>query len=105
MLGVSYKEELDLQIVLLPHLISFADGCEQIQAEVKERVSQVRCSLHKLLPCVPFRNIPRGPTPKANGEARPTSEAGAPGKPTRDRMGNPVVPQNDAIKQTDWHKE
>ena len=28
MLGVSYKDELDMQIVLLPHLISFDDGCK-----------------------------------------------------------------------------
>ena len=105
MLGVSYKDDLDLQIVLLPHLISFADGCEQIQTEVEKYVEHGWYSLHRLLPYVPFRNIPRGSTPKATGEARPTSEAGAPRKPKRDREGNPVVPQNEAIKQAVWHKE
>ena len=92
MLRVSYKDELDLQIVLLPHLISFVDGCKQIQAEVKELVSHGWYSLHESLPFVPFRNIPRGSIPKANGEMRPTSEAGAPRKPKTDRMGKPVVP-------------
>lgn len=80
MLGVSYKDELDMQIVLLPHLISFADGCKQIQADVEELASQGWYSLHKLLPYVPFRNIPRGSTLKTNGDAnqrsRRTKKAG-----------------------------
>ena len=105
MLGVSYKDTLDMQIVLLPHLISYADGCVQIRDEVFGLVKEGWYSLHTLLPFVPFRNIPRGSTPKTSGEPRPTSEAGAPLKRKRDSSGVEVVSRNAAIKQAVWHKE
>ena len=105
MLGVRYKDDLDMQIVLLPHLISFADGCKMIQEECEGLVDRGWYSLHNLLPYVPFRNIPRGSTPKADGTHRPTSETGAPRKLVVDTAGVPVVPQNVAIKQAEWHPE
>ena len=64
MLGVRYKDELDMQIVLLPHLISSAEGCTMIGQEVKGLVSKGWYSLHHLLPYVPFRTIPRGAVSK-----------------------------------------
>jgi hypothetical protein len=107
MLGVRYKDELDLdlQIVLLPHLISFADGCKAIQEECESLVDKGWYSLHHMLPYLPFGNIPRGSTPKADGTHRPTSETGAPRKPKRDTEGVPVVPQNVAIKEKEWLPE
>ena len=105
MLGVRYKDDLDMQIVLLPHLISFADDCKATQSEVETLVDEGWYSLHASMPYVPFRNIPRGSTPKANGDARPTSEAGTPRRMKRDRLGRRVVPQNESIKAAQWLKE
>ena len=53
-----------MHIVLLSHLIFFADGCKQIQSDVEGLVSHDWYSLHKLLPYGPFKNIPRGSTLK-----------------------------------------
>jgi hypothetical protein len=52
-LGVRYKDDLDLQLVLLPHLLSFAGGCDEIQSEMEGLVARGWCSLHKLLPYAP----------------------------------------------------
>ena len=101
MLGVRYKDGLDIQIVLLPHLISFVEGCTMIGEEVKGLVSKGWYSLHHLLPYVPFRKIPRGAVSKDDGTWRPTAEGGAPRKPIADSAGNPVVSQNTAIKMAD----
>ena len=104
-LGVRYKDDLDLQLVLLPHLLSFADGCDEIQSEMEGLVARGWYSLHKLLPYAPGRNIPRGIAPKPGGKKRPTSEVGAPRKRQKDSNGAPVVPQNEAVKQADWTPE
>jgi hypothetical protein len=52
-LGVRYKDDLDLQLVLLPHLLSFAGGCDEIQSEMEGLVARGWYSLHKLLPYAP----------------------------------------------------
>lgn len=104
-LGARYKDDLELQLVLLPHLLSFADGCNEIQAEVEELTKQGWYSLHSSLPFAPGRNIPRGIAPKAGGKKRPTSEVGAPRTHVADTEGHPVVPQNVAIKAADWAPE
>ena len=105
MLGVRYKDELDLQTVLLPHLISFADGCKMIQAGCEQLVDKGWYSLHHNLPYIPDKNICRGSTPKDDGTHKPTAENGAPRKSVSDTSGAPVVSQNEAIKQAEWHKE
>ena len=95
-----------MQLVLLPHLLSFADGCNEIQQETEELAQFGWYSLHSGIPFAPGRNIPRGCAPKAGGKKRPTSEAGAPRKRQRMFKGNePVISQNESIKQTNWYHE
>ena len=57
--GVQYKTDLDLQIVLLPHLISFGAGCQLIHKQVVEYTKSGWYSIHDFLPFLPMRNIPR----------------------------------------------
>ena len=110
-LGVRYKDDLELQLVLLPHLISFADGCKGIQQTKEDQAKLGWYSLHKLLPYAPTRLIPNGSTPKDGDPDNPreTSEAGAPRKVVYDGQRHRVVPQNEAIKgapgNPKWHKE
>ena len=98
--GVQYKADLDLQIVLLPHLISFGAGCKLIQKEVMEYAEKGWYSIHDFLPFLPIRNIPRGSTPRTGDASRPrpTSDGGAPRNPVADSVGNPVIPLNVASK-------
>ena len=98
--GVQYKADLDLQIVLLPHLISFGAGCKLIQKEVMEYAEKGWYSIHDFLPFLPMRNIPRGSTPRTGDAARPrpTSDGGAPRNPVADSVGAPVIPLNVASK-------
>ncbi len=105
LLGVRYRDTLDMQIVLLPHLISFGAGCVEIQDEMHELADKGWYSFHNELPFVPFRNIPRGSTPKTDGTHRPTSELGAPRHPVFDRAGKEVVPHNVSIGLNKWEKE
>ena len=105
--GVQYKADLDLQIVLLPHLISFGAGCKLIQKEVVEYTKSGWYSIHDFLPFLPMRNIPRGSTPRPGDAARPrpTSDGGAPRNPVFDSTGVPVVPLNVSSKgEADEHK-
>lgn len=98
--GVQYKADLDLQIVLLPHLISFGAGCQLIQKEMLEYAEKGWYSIHDFLPFLPMRNIPRGSTPRP-GDAtrpRPTSDGGAPRNPVVDSVDAPVIPLNVASK-------
>ena len=93
--GVQYKADLDLQIVLLPHLISFGTGCKLIQKEVMEYAENRWYPIHNFLPFLLMRNIPRA------GDAsrpRPTSDGRAPRKPVADSVGALVIPLNDASK-------
>jgi len=105
LLGVRYRDVLDMQIVLLPHLISFGGGCSEIQLEMQELAVKGWYSFHNELPFVPFRNIPRGATLKSDGSHRPTSELGAPRSAVYDSAGREVVPQNVAIGLNHWEKE
>ena len=103
-LGVWCKGSLGMQIALLPHPTPFAGGCKQAQAGVEALAPRVWHPLHPLPPHVPPRGMPRGPAPKANGGARPTSGAGAPRGPGRGRPGRPVAPQGGPTKGAKWPK-
>ena len=97
---VQYKANLDLQIVLLPYLISFGAGCQLIQKKVVEFTKIGWYSIHDYLPFLPMRNIPRGSTPRP-GDAlrpRPTPDGVAPRNPVNDLTGAPIVPLNVASK-------
>ena len=84
-----------------------------IQEGVLKRVADGWYSFHDWLPYVPFRNIPRGSTPRKddpqNLNPRPTSEFGAPRVDIIDSSGEPVIDVNSASKglpvEHKWHKE
>ena len=77
LLGVRYKDKVDLQLVLIPHLISFGDGCVSIQRTKEEQVELGWYSLHKSLPYAPARLLCHGATEKGD-DYRETTDGGQP---------------------------
>ncbi|KAJ1616749.1 hypothetical protein T492DRAFT_850603 [Pavlovales sp. CCMP2436] len=62
--GVVYGAEIAHQIVLLPNLLSMANGMETVRAEIERMASLLnRLTLHESLPCVPIRVNPQGSLP------------------------------------------
>jgi hypothetical protein len=96
--GVRYKDDLDLQIVLLPHLISLRDGYDSLLAEVHKYKQKGWYGLFEHPPFLPFRLVPKGSVPRKlePDRPRPTTEATAPRKPLWDTGGIPVISSNHA---------
>lgn len=94
------KADLDLQIVLLPHLISFGAGFQLIQKEVMEYAEKGWYSIHDFLPFLSMRNIPRSSTPRTGDASRPrlASDGEAPRNLVAESAVTLVIPLNVASK-------
>ena len=108
--GVSYLADVELQIVLMPPLASFADGYTDFCADLDELTA---CGWHKLTkdvmpPFLPVRLIPRGSAEKPIGW-RITSDAGGGGTERGDPLfasdGSPFFSLNEVSKAQAWPKE
>ena len=86
--GVRYKTDLELQIVLLPHLISLRDGYDSLLDEVERYKDSGWYGLFDHPPFLPFRCIPKGSVPrKLELRPRPITDAGAPRSLLHDTEG------------------
>ena len=107
--GASYKADLEEQVVLLPHQISFQNGMTLIQVEMEKLTKMGFYSVFTQMPFLPIRLTPRGSVPRASDPARPrpTSNGSAPHKEVLDTDGKVVVPINVAAtgEKGKWPKE
>ena len=107
MLGVRYKADLPVQIVLLPHLNSFLPAQEKYLQEADRFVERGWTVLCSEIPTVPFFSCSCGSVcrPMEPGRPRCTNDAGAPRKPLWDADGLRVIPLNEAISCSEWPKQ
>jgi hypothetical protein len=104
-LGVRMLADLDLQLVLLPHLLSI----EGVEEEVLREVMKLSVppfewvGFSESLPFVPGRYIGKGVVPKAGDQIRPIDEGGGPRSDLFDSDGFFVWALNAAIEgREDW---
>ena len=65
--GVTFKDDLAPQVLILPPLLSLFDGIEQVAAEMAELGGRGWYAFCEFLPTVPYRAPPRGSTPRKDG--------------------------------------
>jgi hypothetical protein len=94
--GVRYKTDLELQVVLLPHLISLKEGYGSLLSEVAKYEAEGWYGLFNHPPFLPFRCVPKGSVPRKLelDRPRPITDAGAPRSELDDTEGRPVVSTN-----------
>ena len=98
--GVSFKADLDLQIVLQPHLLSLAKGFKSVQSELERLSGKGWYNLFPSLPFVPLRLCPQGSTPrKYEDRWRRTTDGGAPRRDLLDSEGRDVTSLNNAANE------
>jgi hypothetical protein len=104
-LGVRMLAEIDLQLVLLPHLLSM-EGMEEAVLEdllVLSHPPYGWVGFSESLPFVPGRYIGKGVVPKAGDQIRPIDEAGGPRVLLEDSDGFIVWALNATIEgRQDW---
>lgn len=96
-LGVRSKtDDMPLQTVLLPHLVSLEQGhFPPVDEQVRGAVDKGWCTRASGPAFVPFRLHPKGSAPKkGTTERRPTTNLSAPHKELRDTEGACVTPYN-----------
>jgi site-specific DNA-cytosine methylase len=97
--GVIFKADLELQLVMLPHLLSLANGFASVETELKRLQSKGWYEFFANIPFIPCRCQPQGSVPrKLEDRWRRILNGGAPHKKTLDTAGRPVVPLNEAAK-------
>ena len=91
------KADIAQQIVLLPHLVSLAEGYEGVETELCKSVEHGWASVFPLPPFIPFRAHPKGSTSKkGTNDKRPTTNWSAPHRRISDGSGTEVIPVNQA---------
>ena len=106
-LGVRYKADIPVQIVLQPHLMSFLPVQDKYLAEADRFVERGWTYCCVGIPIVPFFCASCGSVCRPLEPDRPrcTNDAGAPRQDTYDDDGVRVVPLNEAISESVWPKE
>ena len=106
-LGVRYKADLPVQIVLQPHLQSFLPVQEKYLQESDRFVERGWTVWDLQIPLVPYFCAACGSVCRPLEPDRPrcTNDAGAPRKALLDEDGVRVIPLNDAISESEWPKE
>jgi len=83
--GIDFKADIELQVVLLPHMASLSGNVELVEMEIERLVG---CQWHKLFPQIPFLPIrlnPNGAVARKLEQSRPrrVENASADGGSTR----------------------
>ena len=99
LLGVRYKADLPVQIVLQPHLKSFLPVQEKYLAEADRFVARGWTVCCEQIPVVPYFSASCGSVARPLEPDRPrcTNDAGAPRSEVLDDDGVRVMPLNEAI--------
>ena len=107
LLGVRYKADLPVQIVLLPHLKSFLPVQAKYLEEADRFVTRGWTVVSDEIPMVPFFSAACGSVCRPLEPDRPrcTNDAGAPRKDLFDADGVRVIPLNESIDRIAWPKE
>ena len=107
LLGVSYKADLPVQIVLQPHLMSFLPVQEKYLAEADRFVQRGWTVCCVQIPLVPYFCASCGSVARPLEPDRPrcTNDAGAPRHEVWDDDAVRVIPLNEAISESIWPKE
>ena len=107
LLGVWYKADLPLQILLLPHLKSFLQVQAKYLEEADRFVTRGWTVVSDEIPMVPFFSAACGSVCRPLEPDRPrcTNDAGAPRKDLFDADGVRVIPLNESIDRIAWPKE
>ena len=107
LLGVRYKADLPVQIVLQPHLKSFLPVQEKYLAEADRFVARGWTVCCEQIPVVPYFSASCGSVARPLEPDRPrcTNDAGAPRSEVFDDDGVRVMPLNEAILGSTWPKE
>ena len=101
MTGVQFKtDDMQLQIVFCPHLMSLSHGVESVEKELKKLAARDWYGLFSHMPFLPLRCQSQGSVPRKlePDRWRRIIEAGAPRNPEFDTEEMLVVPLNQAIK-------
>jgi hypothetical protein len=98
--GVRLEADLELQIVLMPQLVSIGDGYHSVQKTVRELKGMGFYQFFSELPYAPIYIVSQGSRIKKLGvkKYRRTSNFSAPHKPVRDKAGITVIPINTASR-------
>ena len=106
-LGVRYKADIPIQIVLQPHLQSFLPVQDKYLQESDRFLERGWSICSESIPVVPYFCAACGSVCRPLEPDRPrcTNDAGAPRKSVIDEDGVRVVPINEAIAQNEWPKE
>lgn len=106
-LGVRYKADLPVQVVLQPHLKSFLPVQDKYLAEADKFVERGWSTVHFTIPTVPYFSACCGSVCRPLEPDRPrcTNDAGAPRKELWAEDGIRVIPLNEAIADSEWPKE
>jgi hypothetical protein len=94
--GVRYQANVDMQIVLCPHLSSLALNVEEVEKNFVDHLNREEYSITDFIPFLPCRVTPQGVV-QQKGKWRRTSDLGAPRKEARDEKGVPASSINKAI--------
>ena len=100
--GISLKADVELQLVLTPHLASFGFGMSKVREEMLQLEGKGWCGFFSEMPFCPCRLMPRGCVPRAiEGwlRPRPISDGGSLGRGENVKdvpNGQPVISLNDA---------
>ena len=107
LLGVRYKADLPVQIVLQPHLQSFLPVQEKYLQESDRFIERGWTVCFDSIPLVPYFSAACGSVCRPLEPDRPrcTNDAGAPRREITDDDGVRVVPLNEAIGCSFWPKE
>jgi hypothetical protein len=98
--GVRMQTDFQMLIVLIPGLLSLADGMPQIAADIERMEAEGMLTVHCFLPFIPCVLLPQGTTGKPHEPMlwRPITDAGAPRSPRTSRDGTVVVPMNEGVR-------
>lgn len=100
--GVAFKADLELQLVLQPHLLSLGNGFASVQSELARLSEKGWYRLFSKIPFAPYRLMPQGATPrKYEDRWRRTTDGGAPRRTLIDSDGVEVIPLNVAASNDD----
>jgi hypothetical protein len=94
--GVKYQAEVDLQIVLCPHLQSLALGVADVEKTLKGHLDDKEYSIHQVVPFIPIRVTAQGVVLQKD-KARRISDLGAPRNIFRDLQDIAACSINKAI--------
>ena len=99
--GVRLEADVELQTVLVPHLLSISQGLPSVAAEILRMHGLAWYEFYDQIPFWPMYMNAQGSTPRKlePDRFRRTTEGGGPRKETYDREGIPAISLNEAARK------